>query len=366
MNYNEFNAHSRTELFDALLESGKRQGSLSNEQILELDEINATEDELCDFYTKLESFGIDAMPAYDDPMRKMSVGDNMPGKSAHVNLPENIESYAVDSVKQYMKEIGCFPLLTVEDERDLAIRTGNGDTAAKARLVESNLRLVVSVAKRFLGKGLPLQDLIQEGNIGLMRAAARFDYARGTRFSTYATWWIRQIISRAVADQSRLIRLPVHMHVATGKVAAAATSLREEANHNICAEEIARYTGLPSGKVQNALNSYHDVISLNDAVGDDSTELGDLIANANAEDPFEQATKSLLKDEVELAIASLPERERTVLMLHFGLMGEEEMTLEKVGTLLGISRERVRQIEVKALKRLRKSARTKYLREYLH
>jgi RNA polymerase primary sigma factor len=262
------------------------------------------------------------------------------------------EQGAEDAVRMYLRSIGRVPLITREDEVRLAKRIEQNDMSAKNALIEANLRLVVSIAKRYSGRGLTLLDLIQEGNLGLIRAVEKFDWRRGFKFSTYATWWIRQSVQRAVANHARTIRVPVHVVERQQKLSRAARRLEVELGREATKEELAEATGLPMQHVDEALGAAHASVSLNQTVGaDDEGELGDLFADREAADPFDEAEESLRKQGVRRALDALPERERRILELRFGFEGEP-WTLEAIGHELDLTRERVRQLEAQALARL--------------
>ncbi|MBR1901166.1 MAG: RNA polymerase sigma factor RpoD [Lachnospiraceae bacterium] len=271
-----------------------------------------------------------------------------------------------DPVRMYLKEIGNVPLLTSEQEVELARRVEEGDPEAKKALTEANLRLVVSIAKKYVGRGMPFLDLIQEGNMGLMKAVDKFDYTKGYKFSTYATWWIRQAITRGIADTGRTIRVPVHMVETINKTLRMTRQLLQELGREPTPEEVAEKLGVPASRVREVLKISRDPVSLDTPIGEeDDSHLGDFIEDDTALSPADSATFSMLKEELSNALESLTERERQVVKLRFGLEDGRARTLEEVGKAFDVTRERIRQIEAKALRKLRHPTRSKKLKDYL-
>ena len=272
-----------------------------------------------------------------------------------------------DPVRMYLKEIGTVPLLTVEEEIDLAARMAEGDEAAKQKMAEANLRLVVSIAKRYVGRGMLFLDLIQEGNLGLLKAVEKFDYTKGYKFSPYATWWIRQAITRAIADQARTIRIPVHMVETINKVMRVSRQLLQELGHDPSPEEIAEEMNIPVEKVRDILKIAQEPISLETPIGEEEdSHLGDFIPDEDASEPAEAASYTLLKEQLQEVLSTLTPREEKVLKLRFGLEDGRTRTLEEVGREFNVTRERIRQIEAKALRKLRHPSRSKRLKDFLN
>ena len=272
-----------------------------------------------------------------------------------------------DSTKMYMREMGAIPILSAEEEKIITQRIANGDVEAKKELVEANLRLVISVAKRYIGCGIPFQDLVQEGNIGLMKAADKYDFKKGFHFSTYATWWIRQTISRAIADQNRLIRVPVHMSELINKIKRASRELTIKLQRDPTDKEIANKLGINQEEVTEANKYIISMSSLDTPIGgeDEEVTIGSFIADNNTIDPIENCEKQDLHNSLEKVLSTLSEREANILRLRFGLNGNVPMTLEEVGKEYGITKERVRQIEIKALQKMRNPVRSNQLKDYL-
>lgn len=282
---------------------------------------------------------------------------------------ENVDAFADDSVRLYLREIGKIPLLTPEEEADLAKRIVKGDKKAKDKMVESNMRLVVSIAKRYGGRGLDFLDLIQEGNTGLLRAVEKFDPDKGFKFSTYATWWVRQAITRAIADQARTIRIPVHMVETINKVLRTSRKLTSELNREPTNEEIAKELDMEPEKIDYVMRIKQDIASLDASVGregdDEDSVLGDFVEDEERDSPEDSAANQILKEQLSEIIATLSEREQKIIRLRFGIGGGRPHTLEEVGAEFDVTRERIRQIEAKALSKLRKNKDTKKLHEYL-
>ena len=305
------------------------------------------------------------MDSIDDDMdEKLKKEDDIDMDKLDLSLPKGIS--IDDPVRMYLKEIGKIPLLKPHEEVELAKRMLEGDEIAKQRLVEANLRLVVSIAKRYVGRGMLFLDLIQEGNLGLIKAVEKFDYVRGFKFSTYATWWIRQAITRAIADQARTIRIPVHMVETINKLIRVSRQLLQELGRDPKPEEIAKEMEMSEEKVREIMKIAQDPVSLETPIGEEEdSHLGDFIPDEDALAPAEAAAYSLLKDQIEEVLGSLNEREQKVLKLRFGLEDGRARTLEEVGKEFDVTRERIRQIEAKALRKLRHPSRSKKLRDYL-
>jgi RNA polymerase primary sigma factor len=305
----------------------------------------------------------------------ISVVDTMPDEEelqedwSEQEEPEdgaNEEYIYEDAVRVYLREIGRVPLLSTEEENALARRMYEGDAEAGKQLTEANLRLVVSIAKRYVGRGLPLQDLIQEGNIGLMRAASKFDYRKGYKFSTYATWWIRQAISRALAEQSRTIRIPVHMVDSINRLTKATRQLRQSLGHEPTVAELSGYLNTTPERIIEMLKVSMEPVSLDTPVGDEEdSQLIDFIGGADQEQPASTVNSILLREQLDEALSSLTEREADVLRMRFGMIDGRSRTLEEVGKEFQVTRERIRQIEAKALRKLKHPSRCKKLRDYL-
>ena len=304
-------------------------------------------------------------PGLDD----LSEDDELSDEDLEITA-ENVDQFADDSVRLYLREIGKIPLLSNEEETDLAYRIVKGEKKAKDKMVEANMRLVVSIAKRYSGRGLDFLDLIQEGNTGLLRAVEKFDPDKGFKFSTYATWWIRQAITRAIADQARTIRIPVHMVETINKVLRATRKLTNELNREPTTEEVAKEMGMEPDKVDYVMKIKQDIASLDAAVGhdgeDEDSVLGDFIEDEGRVSPEDAAAAQMLKEQIAEILGSLSEREQKVIKLRFGIGGGRPHTLEEVGAEFAVTRERIRQIEAKALSKLRKHKDTKKLHEYLH
>ena len=283
--------------------------------------------------------------------------------------PENVDSFADDSVRLYLREIGKIPLLSPEEEAELAKKIVKGDKKAKDKMVESNMRLVVSIAKRYGGRGLDFLDLIQEGNTGLLRAVEKFDPDKGFKFSTYATWWVRQAITRAIADQARTIRIPVHMVETINKVLRTTRKLTSEFNREPTNEEIAKALDMEVDKVDYVMRIKQDIASLDASIGregdDEDSVLGDFVEDEERDSPEDSAANQILKEQLSEIIATLTDREQKIIRLRFGIGGGRPHTLEEVGAEFDVTRERIRQIEAKALSKLRKNKDTKKLHEYL-
>ncbi|MBE6609419.1 MAG: RNA polymerase sigma factor RpoD [Ruminococcaceae bacterium] len=352
-----------------LIEKGKAKGSLSQSEILEaLDDDEFDIDQIEKIYETLESHGIDVTGYMDAADLK-----DIESELEQFDSPEDMEQALVqegliidDPVRMYLKEIGRVPLLKMDEELELAEKMGKGDDKAKQRLVEANLRLVVSIAKRYVGKGMFFLDLIQEGNLGLMKAVDKFDYQKGYKFSTYATWWIRQAITRAIADQARTIRIPVHMVETIHKVSRASRQLLQENGREPTAEEIAKTLGMSPEKVREIMKVAQDPVSLETPIGEEEdSHLGDFIPDDDSPAPAEAASQSMLREQLIEVLRTLTPREEQVLTLRFGLEDGRPRTLEEVGRVFNITRERIRQIEAKALRKLRHPSRSKRLKDYL-
>ncbi|MBP3414925.1 MAG: RNA polymerase sigma factor RpoD [Clostridia bacterium] len=356
---------SKTAIRD-LLELGKQKGTLTNQEILDaLVEIDIDPEQMERLYDRLEQHGIEIS---DDPVDDIKLSDlNIEG-----TVMDDYEGDAAgdgmfiyDPVKAYLKEIGRVPLLTSEEEIELAIRIVDGDEAAKKRLSEANLRLVVSIAKRYLGRGMHFLDLIQEGNLGLIKAVDKFDYTKGFKFSTYATWWIRQAITRAIADQARTIRIPVHMVETINKVKRARSQLLHDNAREPSAEEISELLNMPVDKVREILRVSQEPVSLETPIGEEEdSHLGDFIPDDEATAPDDAVSNIMLKKQMEEVLATLTPREKRVIELRFGLKDSKCRTLEEVGMEFGVTRERIRQIEAKAIRKLRHPNRSNKLKGY--
>ncbi|MDR3178965.1 MAG: RNA polymerase sigma factor RpoD [Oscillospiraceae bacterium] len=351
-----------------LIEHGKAAGQISSKEVLDsMGDLNFSSEEIENFYDALESLGIEVVEDFvyapsDDVNFALKPIDSISGVEINQKSDTNVE----DPVKVYLKEIGRVPLLTFDEEIDLAIRMGEGDVYAKRKLSEANLRLVVSIAKRYLGRGLQFLDLIQEGNLGLIKAVEKFDYTKGFKFSTYATWWIRQSIARAIADQARTIRVPVHMVETINKVKKAATQLLHLKGYEPNIAEIAKKVDLSEERIQEILRVSKDPVSLETPVGEeDDSHLVDFVPDENALVPVDAASRTLLKEQLMEVLSTLVPREEKVLRLRFGLEDGRPRTLEEVGKEFSVTRERIRQIEAKALRKLRHPRRSKKLKDFL-
>ena len=350
-----------------LLELGKSKGQLSTKEILDaLGELDFDPEQIEKFYDTLESQGVEIVEDFDD----ITIDDEELVKAEGMDTMEpgmGADGVSIDDpVKVYLKEIGRVPLLTPEEEIDLAVRISKGDEAAKKRLSEANLRLVVSIAKRYLGRGMQFLDLIQEGNLGLIKAVEKFDYTKGFKFSTYATWWIRQAITRAIADQARTIRIPVHMVETINKVKKVNSQLLHENGHEPTNEQIAEKLEMPVEKVREIMRVAQEPVSLETPIGEEEdSHLGDFIPDDDAPAPAEAASLVLLKEQINQVLSTLTEREEKVLRLRFGLEDGRSRTLEEVGQQFNVTRERIRQIEAKALRKLRHPNRSNKVRDYL-
>ena len=352
---------------EKLLKLGKDQGFLTQDDILDhYPEAEKKLDELDALYGMLLEEGVDVFESISPD--ELSSDD-----ATREKLDKEIEilsklsgSESTDPVRQYLREIGKVPLLTAEEEVELAKMYESNDKRAKDKLTESNLRLVVSIAKKYIGRGLSLLDLIQEGNQGLIRAVEKYDWRKGYKFSTYATWWIRQAITRAIADQARTIRIPVHMVETINKLYRISRKLMQELGREPSAEEIAEQAEVDPDRVREIFKIAQEVASLEAPVGEDGESfLGDFIPDDNQLSPVDAASKQLLKDHLDEVLDTLSDREARVLKLRFGLEGNKQMTLEEVGKVFGVTRERIRQIEAKALRKLKHPSRRKKLQDYL-
>ena len=359
-----------------LIEKGKAKGSLTNEEILEfVDHEDLDVENMEKLLEQIESLGIEIKESYDDIPNLASIENDiatMEKMDGYENSEDVDNSVAQDGliiddpVKMYLKEIGKVELLSTERELELAEKMANGDEKAKKILVESNLRLVVSIAKRYVNRGMFFLDLIQEGNLGLMKAVEKFDYTKGYKFSTYATWWIRQAITRAIADQARTIRIPVHMVETINKVLRVSRQLLQELGHEASMEEIADRMNMSVDKVREIMKLAQEPVSLETPIGEEEdSHLGDFIPDDDAPAPAEAASYTLLREQLCEVLHTLTPREEHVLKLRFGLEDGRTRTLEEVGKVFNITRERIRQIEAKALRKLRHPSRSKRLREYL-
>ncbi len=358
----------KTDVSD-LIEKGKSKGSLTNNDILEaIDFADYDIDQIEKLYETLENNGIE-VTSYINPAEFEDLEEDLD----QIDSPEEMDKVLTqeglsidDPVRMYLKEIGKVPLLDADRELLLAQRMAEGDEVAKQQLVEANLRLVVSIAKRYVGKGMFFLDLIQEGNLGLMKAVEKFDYAKGYKFSTYATWWIRQAITRAIADQARTIRIPVHMVETIHKVSRVSRQLLQERGKEATAEEIADVIGMNADKVREIMKIAQDPVSLETPIGEEEdSHLGDFIPDDDSPAPADAASYALLREQLCEVLHTLTPREEHVLKLRFGLDDGRSRTLEEVGKEFNITRERIRQIEAKALRKLRHPSRSKRLRDYL-
>ncbi len=308
------------------------------------------------------------VPDEDPSMSDLEDEEELSDEELEITV-DNVDAFADDSVRLYLREIGKVPLLTAEEELDLAKKVLEGDKKAKDRMVEANMRLVVSIAKRYTGRGLDFLDLIQEGNTGLLRAVEKFDPGKGFKFATYATWWIRQAITRAIADQARTIRIPVHMVETINKILRTSRKMTQELNREPTIEELAKEMDMEPEKVENALRIKQDIASLDQSVGrdgdDEDSVLGDFVEDEERVSPEDSAANQLLKEQLAMILSTLSEREQKIIKLRFGIGGGRPHTLEEVGAEFSVTRERIRQIEAKALLKLRKHKDTKKLHEYL-
>jgi len=347
-----------------LIEMCKSKGQITSKEIFDATgEMDIDPETMERFYDTLESSGVEIVETMDD----LIINDS---DLAEITEDENSDSSVSDSVvstddpvRIYLKDIGRVPLLTPDEESELAQRILEGNDDASQRLVEANLRLVVSIAKRYLGRGMQFLDLIQEGNLGLMKAVEKFDHTKGFKFSTYATWWIRQAITRAIADQARTIRIPVHMGETINKIKKASSQLLHENDREPTIEEIAEYINTPIEKVREAIRASQEPVSLETPIGEEEdSHLGDFIPDESALTPQEAAAQALLKEQLNSVLSTLTPREEKVIRLRFGLDDGRPRTLEEVGDEFEVTRERIRQIEAKALRKLRHPSRSKKLK----
>ncbi len=367
-------------VIDSLIETGKATGKLSTQQITDaLEDADFDAEQIDRFYDSCSTNGIEIIDDVEiepDPFSEIDIDmelEDMPDDSDVPDVNEDdydlslAEGIAIDDpVKIYLKEIGRVPLLTSEEEIELAKKIQEGDKEAKKRLAEANLRLVVSIAKRYGGRGMSFLDLIQEGNLGLIKAVEKFDYTKGFKFSTYATWWIRQSITRAIADQARTIRIPVHMVETITKVKKASSTLLHQNGRDPTAEEIAEELDMPVDKVREIMRIAQDPVSLETPIGEEEdSHLGDFIPDDNAPEPTEAASQVLLKEQINQVLGTLTEREEKVLRLRFGLEDGRSRTLEEVGQMFNVTRERIRQIEAKALRKLRHPNRSNKVKDFI-
>ena len=364
----------KSTLISDLVELGRSKGKLTAQEIMDAMELFDFDPEQMDkLYEQLDANNIEVVDDFDHvDLENLDFSIENPEPEVEDDSSSSVasaptEQVAIDDpVKVYLKEIGRVPLLTPEEETALAMRIIDGDDAAKKRLCEANLRLVVSIAKRYVGRGMQFLDLIQEGNLGLIKAVEKFDYTKGFKFSTYATWWIRQAITRAIADQARTIRIPVHMVETINKVKKVSSQLLHKNGHEPTAEEIAVEIGMPVDKVREIMRVAQEPVSLETPIGEEEdSHLGDFIPDDDAPAPADAASHTLLKEQLEEVLQSLTEREAKVLRLRFGLEDGRPRTLEEVGKEFDVTRERIRQIEAKALRKLRHPSRSKKLKDFL-
>ena len=348
----------------ALIAQGQERGYLTFEEIAgTLEEVEVTKEQVHRLHGYLVEHGVDVIASNGLTAYKEAKATGQPEAPKKPELDLTVEP-SLDSLRLYLRSIGRVELLTAEQEVELARRIERGDMVAKRHMVEANLRLVVSIAKGYLGRGLSFLDLIQEGSLGLIRAVEKFDYRRGYKFSTYATWWIRQAVTRAIADKARTIRIPVHMVEKLNRVTHVERQLVQRLGREPEPGEIAAELQWSVREVRDILRVAQMPVSLEKPIGDeDESELGDFVADEAATSPFESATESLQREDIQRALDALPERERQVIELRFGLTGEEPMTLEEVGRAFGVTRERVRQIETNTLKKLKQLPEAQRLRE---
>ena len=371
------NPKTPEERLNELLEKGKKAGKLTAKELECIEELNLDSEVEAKFYETLEANGVDIdvaaadlLPPIDDVLPEVEdLAAIEEVTQEEINDTDALaDSFSTDDpVRMYLKEIGKVPLLSPEEEIELATRMSQGDEEAKHRMTEANLRLVVSIAKRYVGRGMLFLDLIQEGNLGLIKAVEKFDYTKGYKFSTYATWWIRQAITRAIADQARTIRIPVHMVETINKTIRVSRQLLQELGHDPSAEEIARELDMPAEKVRDILKISQEPVSLETPIGEEEdSHLGDFIPDEDASEPSEAASFSLLREQLEEVLDTLAPREKKVLELRFGIVDGRTRTLEEVGKEFNVTRERIRQIEAKALRKLRHPSRSKKLRDFLN
>ena len=378
----DLTAENRQKL-EALITEAKKTGKVSSKHLVEtLDDVDATQDQTERFYDILEQAGIeidvsdvlDLIGTADMDNHTLSEMQAIEDEGLPADLdepealPEDVENAKLDDpVRMYLKEIGRIKLLTPEEEQEIAKKMAEGDEDARKRMSEANLRLVVSIAKRYVGRGMQLLDLIQEGNLGLMKAVEKFDYTKGYKFSTYATWWIRQSITRAIADQARTIRIPVHMVETINRVLRTSHSMVQKLGREPTTKEIADELHIEESKVEEVLKIAQEPVSLETPIGEEEdSHLGDFIQDDEASQPSEEASYTLLREQLEEVLSTLTPREEQVLRMRFGLTDGKPHTLEEVGKEFDVTRERIRQIESKALRKLRHPSRSKKLRDFLN
>ena len=358
---------SKMTIVKKLIEKGKKKGSLTYKEVMdELYEIDLSPEQIEKVYEVLESMDIDVVGDLQDVAPGVEIETEIEQESEEldISIPEGIS--IDDPVRMYLKEIGKVSLLSSSDEVELAKKIEEGDPVAKKKLAEANLRLVVSIAKRYVGRGMLFLDLIQEGNLGLIKAVEKFDYRKGYKFSTYATWWIRQAITRAIADQARTIRIPVHMVETINKLIRVSRQLLQELGREPQPDEVAKIMEMPVEKVREIMKIAQEPVSLETPIGEEEdSHLGDFIPDDDALAPAEAAAFTMLKEQLINVLDTLTPREEKVLRLRFGLDDGRARTLEEVGKEFNVTRERIRQIEAKALRKLRHPSRSKKLKDYL-